>query len=88
MDKINSYFDFKVIINVPYKGKTNSFLGLVNKKLYGYEYLLSKFWKDSPSFFIGLFGYKSKIDDKGNQIGTYISYVCSCEKWETVFGIR
>ena len=56
MDKINSYIDFKVIINVPYKGKTNSFLGLINKKLYEYEHLLSKVWKDSPSFFIGMFG--------------------------------
>ncbi len=34
MDKINSYIDFNVIINVPYKSKTNSFLGFINKKLY------------------------------------------------------
>ena len=64
MDKINSYFDFKVIINVSYKGKTNSFLGLINKKLYEYEHLLSKFWKDSPVFLLGCLGYKIiKIDE-------------------------
>ena len=59
MDKINSYIDFNVIINVPYKGKTNSFLGLINKKLYEYEHLLSKFGK-IPNFFI-VFDTKLKL---------------------------
>ena len=90
MDKINSYIDFKVIINVPYKGKTNSFLGLINKKLYEYEHLLSKCWKDSPSFFNGMFGIQIiKIDDNEIQVGIYyIDYGCYYEKCETIFGIR
>ena len=85
MDKINSYIEFKVIINVPYRGKSHLFLGLVNKKFYKYEHLLSTFWKDSPSsFYWDVWNTKLiKTDDNGIQVGTYTGYGCSCEECET-----
>ena len=90
MDKNNSYIEFKVIINVPYRGKSHLFLGLVNKKFYKYEHLLSTFWKDSPSsFYWDVWNTKLiKTDDNGIQVGTYNGYGCSCEECETKFGIR
>jgi len=90
MDKNNSYIEFKVIINVPYRGKSHLFLGLVNKKFYKYEHLLSTFWKDSPSsFYWDVWNTKLiKTDDNGIQVGTYTGYGCLCEDKETKFGIR
>ena len=84
------HIEFKVIINVPYRGKSHLFLGLVNKKFYKYEHLLSTFWKDSPSsFYWDVWNTKLiKTDDNGIQVGTYTGYGCSCEECETKFGIR
>ena len=48
MDKINSYIEYKVIINVPYKDKSNWFLVLENKK----------FGKILKIFLLGSLGYK------------------------------
>ena len=90
MDDINNYVEFKVSINIPCRGKSHLFLGLVKKTSYRNEQLLSTFWKDCPSsYYWDVWNTKLiKIDDNGTQVGTILGYGCQCEDYNTKFGIK
>ena len=90
MDEVNNFVEFKVTINIPCRGKSHLFLGVVDKAKYKVENLLSTFWKDCPSsYYWDAWNTKLiKIDENGTQVGTKIGYGCHCEEYETVFGIK
>ena len=81
-------------MNIPCRGKSHLFIGLVDKSKYKYENLgrnilfliifynlVSTFWKDSPSsFYWDVWNTKLiKTDDNGIQVGSVSSYGCQCE---------
>ena len=90
MDEEHSYVEFNLKIEIPCKGKSLLFLGLVKRADYRHEQLLSTFWKDSPgSFYWDVWNTKLiKTDDNGVQTGTMLGYGCPCEELEIKFGIR
>ena len=85
----NFYIEFKVVINIPCRGKSHLFLGLVDKTNYRYENLLSTFWKDCPSsFYWDVWNTKLiKTDQNGIQVGTLSGYGCQCQDNETKLAI-
>jgi len=90
MDQNNSYFEFKVTMNIPSRGKSHLFIGLVDKLKYKQEHLISTFWKDSPSsYYWDVWNTKLiKTDENGIQTGSYSGYGCLCEEYETKIGIN
>jgi hypothetical protein len=68
-------------MNIPCRGKSHLFIGLVDKSKYKYENLVSTFWKDSPSsFYWDVWNTKLiKTDDNGIQTGSINGYGCQCE---------
>lgn len=90
MDEINNYIEFKVTMNIPCRGKSHLFIGVVDKSKYKVENLLSTFWKDCPSsFYWDAWNTKLiKIDENGAQAGSMSGYGCHCEDFETIFGIK
>jgi hypothetical protein len=77
-------------MNIPCRGKSHLFIGLVDKSKYKYENLgnyislkisVSTFWKDSPSsFYWDVWSTKLiKTDDNGIQTGSISGYGCQCE---------
>jgi hypothetical protein len=85
----NFYIEFKIVINIPCRGKSHLFLGLVDKTNYRYENLLSTFWKDCPSsFYWDVWNTKLiKTDQNGIQVGTLSGYGCQCQDNETKLAI-
>ena len=81
IDAINPFIEFKVRITKRAKDKTNLFIGLVDKKDYHKENLVSTFWKDSPSsYYWDVWNNKLIcIDSLGNQTGVTQGYGCGCE---------
>ena len=78
-------------MTMPARGKSHLFIGLVDKSKYKPEYLsnlnhhlfyiVSTFWKDSPSsYYWDVWNYKLiKTDENGVQTGTSGGYGCHCE---------
>ena len=68
-------------MNIPCRGKSHLFIGLVDKTKYKYENLVSTFWKDSPSsFYWDVWNTKLiKTDENGIQVGSVSGYGCQCE---------
>ena len=75
-------------MNIPCRGKSHLFIGLVDRSKYKYENLgkmklnkVSTFWKDSPSsFYWDVWNTKLiKTDDNGIQVGSINGYGCQCE---------
>ena len=66
---------------MPSKNKSHLFVGVVDKRYYKKEHLVSTFWKDSPSsYYWDIWNTKLIITDKnGNQTGSMTGYGCSCE---------
>jgi hypothetical protein len=85
-------------MNIPCRGKSHLFIGLVDKSRYKYENLVSTFWKDSPSsYYWDVWNTKLiKTDENGIQVGSVSGYGCSCEgnyyiieiEYETKIGIK
>jgi len=90
MDQYNSYLEFKVTMNIPSRGKSHLFIGLVDKSKYKQEHLISTFWKDSPSsYYWDVWNTKLiKTDENGIQTGSFSGYGCLCEEYETKIGIN
>jgi len=87
----NPSIEFKVTMNIPSRGKSHMFVGLVDKSKYKNENLVSTFWKDSPSsFYWDVWNTKLiKTDDNGSQIGAMNGYGCHCEaEYETRISIH
>lgn len=81
MDVHCPYIEFKVVMNIPCRGKSHLFIGLVDKSKYKYDNLVSTFWKDSPSsFYWDVWNTKLiKTDENGIQVGSVSGYGCQCE---------
>lgn len=85
-------------MNIPSRGKSHLFLGLVDKSKYKYDMLISTFWKDSPSsYYWDVWNTKLiKTDENGIQVGAVNGYGCLCEgfyfslfvEYETKIGIK
>jgi len=90
MSIANPYVEFNITMNIPSRGKSHLFIGLVDKTKYKYEMLISTFWKDSPSsYYWDVWNTKLiKTDDNGIQVGSVSGYGCLCEDYETKIGIR
>jgi hypothetical protein len=76
LDMYNPYIEFKVVMNIPSRGKSHLFVGLVDRSKYKYEHLVSTFWKDSPSsYYWDVWNTKLiKTDENGSQIGSIGGY--------------
>ncbi len=93
------YISFKVTINTSSRGKSNLFVGLVDRTSYTQEHLgicdrnegnvVSTYWKDSPSSYYWDVWSRRLIstDASGNQTGFMNNYGCTCEGTETEIGI-
>ena len=90
MDVHCPFIEFKVSMNIPCRGKSHLFIGLVDKSKYKYEHLsileiivrlVSTFWKDSPSsYYWDVWNTKLiKTDENGVQVGSVTGYGCICE---------
>ena len=90
LNSYNPYLEFKVIITIPCKNKSHLFLGLVDYTKYTKPFLLSTFWKDSPSsFYWDVWNGKLvKNDENGNQNCCKIKYGCNFEDYETKFAFE
>lgn len=88
MDYNTTYIEFHIII-IKGKGKSNLFIGLIDKTKYKLENLLSTYWKDSPSsLYWDVWNSKLiKTDEFGVQTSTIVGYGCSCEEQETKLGM-
>ena len=85
-------------MNIPSRGKSHLFIGLVDKAKYKYDMLISTFWKDSPSsYYWDVWNTKLiKTDENGIQVGSVSGYGCLCEgkvahyivEYETKIGIK
>lgn len=84
-------------MNIPSRGKSHLFIGLVDKTKYKYDMLISTFWKDSPSsYYWDVWNTKLiKTDENGIQVGSVSGYGCQCEgngmnkiEYETKIGIK
>ena len=90
LNSYNPYLEFKVIITIPCKNKSLLFLGLVDYTKYTKPFLLSTFWKDSPSsFYWDVWNGKLvKNDENGNQNCCKNKYGCNFEDYETKFAFE
>lgn len=90
MDVHCPYIEFKITMNIPCRGKSHLFIGLVDKSKYKYDNLVSTFWKDSPSsFYWDVWNTKLiKTDENGIQVGSVSGYGCQCEEYETKLAIK
>jgi hypothetical protein len=90
MSATNPYVEFNITMNIPSRGKSHLFIGLVDKTKYKYEMIISTFWKDSPSsYYWDVWNTKLiKTDDNGIQVGSVSGYGCLCEDYETKIGIK
>jgi len=86
----NSFIEFNIVMNIPSRGKSHLFIGLVDKTKYKHEMLISTFWKDSPSsYYWDVWNTKLiKTDENGIQVGSVSGYGCLCEDYETKIGIK
>lgn len=77
-------------MNIPCRGKSHLFIGLVDRSKYKYDNLgkityitalVSTFWKDSPSsYYWDVWNTKLiKTDENGIQVGSVSGYGCNCE---------
>ena len=89
LDLYSPYIEFKVNINIPWKGKSHLFIGLVDKSKYKFEHLASKYWKDSPSaYYWDVWNCQLiKTNENGVQIGSAKGYGCQCVETETYLAI-
>ena len=85
-------------MNIPSRGKSHLFIGLVDKIKYKKDMLISTFWKDNPSsYYWDVWNTKLiKTDENGVQLGSVSGYGCLCEgkifyhhlEYETIIGIK
>lgn len=68
-------------MSAPSRGKSHLFIGLVDKKKYKHEHLMSTFWKDCPcSLYWDVWNTKTiETNEEGVQIATEGGYGCKCE---------
>ena len=90
LDEYNPYIQFKVKINIPYKEKSQLFIGLVNKSKYKLSNLSSKLWRDSPSsYYWDIWGSTLiKTNENGARVGDMKGYGCIYTEKEIVLGIK
>lgn len=79
-------------MNIHAQGRSNLFVGVVDRSKYRPEQLTSTYWKDSPSsFYWDVWNGKlMKIDENGVQVGVALGYGCACQSSEdeTVIGME
>lgn len=85
-----SYIEFRVLVDVPCKTKSHLFIGLVDESKYKKSFLMSTFWKESPSaFYWDVWNTQLiKTDDIGTQVLTKNGYGCENEDYETKLAIE
>ena len=90
LDEYNPYIQFKVKINIPYKEKSQLFLGLVNKSKYKLSNLSSKLWRDSPSSYYWDIWDSTliKTNENGTRVGDRKGYGCIYTEKEIILGIK
>jgi len=72
-------------MDVHAQGRSNLFVGVVDRSKYVPEQLTSTYWKDSPSsFYWDVWNGKlMKIDENGVQAGIVLGYGCTCQSNES-----
>ena len=85
-DETNTYVDFKITIDVPSRTKSHLFVGVVDREKYKKEYLVSTFWKDSPSSYYWDIWSTKLIENNHEGIQTSCGFGCQCEDNETIIG--
>ena len=90
LNAFSPYVEFKVFLNVPSKTKSHLFLGLVDMTKYKKNYLLSTYWKESPSaFYWDVWNTQLiKTDETGAQVLTKNGYGCDYEEYENKLAIE